>query len=633
MCGIVGVVAKPGRLPKVSDSTLRAMSDAIAHRGPDGQGTFRRAEVAFAHRRLAIRDPQHGRQPWNSRDGQCVLTYNGEVYNDRELRSELETHGHRFSTRCDTEVVMAAYRQWGTDCVNRLHGMFAFGLYDFERQQLLLVRDRFGVKPLVWCDVDDCVAFASEPVALLAWSEVSRQPDWAVISQHLSTFRSTLGDRTVYANIRQLPPAHYLLSIGDKIRIVRYWSHPEHESASDISSFESHFDQAVTRRLVSDVPVGLFLSGGVDSSTIGTKAHDYLDIGTPSFCVTGEQQTSEMTDSHFAKRCATHLRTDHTTITLDAETYWSRWQEMIHRLQVPLSTPNDVLIYEMAKTAKRSVSVVLGGEGADELLGGYAAVQWSGHDYDRSRQLAENRFGGSSAARRLAEVSLQRTYGRTRFESATDHFLSSNCLIPTAVKPHLVAPEFWEDAEYDSRLTTEYQTTLDEQPDQATSNRYARLLHRINLEGLLGRLDQTTMLAGLETRVPFTDHEFVEYASRLPVEHKLRLSSAETAPFLSAPELAARGAFESKVALREFARHRLPIELADRPKASFPTPVAYWIANDWRERIQLHLATSRFIRSVFNPAAISELRENPAAAGMWLWPILNLSFWGDAVLF
>ncbi len=633
MCGIVGVVAKPGRLPSVSDSALQNMSDAIAHRGPDGCGEFRHAEVVFAHRRLAIRDPQHGRQPWVSEDRRCVLTYNGEIYNDAELRAELTSLGQHFATRCDTEVVMAAYRQWGPDCVRRLYGMFAFGLYDFDRQQLLLARDRFGVKPLVWCEVDDCIAFASEPAALVAWSAVPREPDWTVISQHLSTFRTTLGDRTIYAQIRQLPPAQILLARNDSIQIEQYWNYPSDKSVTETSAFETHFDQAVSRRLVSDVPVGLFLSGGVDSSAIGAKAHDHLQTGTPSFCVTGPQHDRELSDSHFAKRCATHLRTEHTTITVDADTYWSRWQEMIHRLRVPLSTPNDVLIYEMAKTAKQSVSVVLGGEGADELLGGYASVQWSGHDYDRSCQLATDRFSGSSSARRLAEVSLQRTYGRNRFGSITDHFLTSNSLIPAAIKPQLFTSEIWQHAEHDQNLVAQYQSALEGRPDQPTSERYARLLHRVNLEGLLGRLDQTTMLAGLEARVPFTDHQFVEYAARLPDNEKLRLSSAETAPYLSATDLATRGALESKVVLRTFAEQRLPRQLAQRPKASFPTPVARWIANEWRERIQSRLATSPFIRSAFNPHAIAELRANPAAAGMWLWPILNLSFWGDSVLF
>lgn len=634
MCGIVGVVAKPGRLPGVSDSVLQSMSEAVAHRGPDGRGEFRHAEVAFAHRRLAIRDPQHGQQPWVSEDQRCVLTYNGEIYNDAELRAELTSLGQHFVTHCDTEVVMAAYRQWGPDCVRRLSGMFAFGLYDFDRQHLLLARDRFGVKPLVWCEVDDCIAFASEPAALLAWSAVSHQPDWTVISQHLSTFRTTLGERTIYARIQQLPPAKILVAKAGSIQIERYWDYPNDETVTEPTSFETHFDKAVSRRLVSDVPVGLFLSGGVDSSAIGAKVHDHLDPGTPSFCVTGEQpEGAQISDSHFAKRCATHLMTGHTTITVDADTYWSRWQEMIHRLRVPLSTPNDVLIHEMAQTAKRSVSVVLGGEGADELLGGYAAVQWSGYDYDRSCQLAADRFLGSSSARRLAEASLQRTYGRTRFDSLTDHFLTSNSLIPAAIKPHLFTSEIWANAEQDQNLAAHYQTALEARPDQSTSERYARLLHRVNLEGLLGRLDQTTMLAGLEARVPMTDHQFVEYATRLPNHEKLRLSSAETAPYLSAAELATRKALESKVVLRTFAEQRLPRQLAHRPKASFPTPVAEWMANEWRERIQARLATSPFIQTVFNPHAIAELRANPAAAGMWLWPILNLSFWGDSVLF
>jgi asparagine synthase (glutamine-hydrolysing) len=636
MCGILGVVRRSATGP-VDGAAVERAAETLAERGPDGSGLLVREGVAFAHRRLAIRDRDGGRQPLLSDDGRCVLTYNGEIYNDGPLRQSLAELGHVFRTRCDTETLLAAYRHWGTDCLARINGMFAFGVYDFDTRTLLLARDRCGVKPLYWCRLAGGVAFASTPAALLRLPEVSARPHWPAVSHYLGTFRTTLGRHTLLDGIETLLPGEFLrftTTDDGRIEIGRYWDYPQTAdegitAAEARATIEHRLREAVRAQLVSDVPVGLFLSGGVDSSTIGCLTRDVGSGPLTAICGQGASGDEESDDLRFARRSARHIGTEVQPETVTPAMYWRTWRQMVERLALPLSTPNDVLIHHMAKAAKRSVGVVLGGEGADELFGGYAVAQWSAKDFLRTRMRTrtQTRIGGG----RLFAESLRRCYGRTDFATAADHFLALNSLIPTAAKPHLLRLAAWSAAGEDEPMRRCYNAVLDERPDERAVARYGRLLHRVNLEGLLTRLDHATMLAGLEARVPFTDHELVEAAYRLPDGCKLAVRGDEPAPFLAAPELAARGSLRSKIVLRQVAGAMMPRALAERPKASFPTQIARWFADEWADAIRSQLVGSSFLREAFRPEAIAELAASPAQAGMWLWPLVNLSLWGDAL--
>ena len=282
MCGIVGAVAKLGQRPSVSSQQLIAMRDVMFRRGPDDCGMFERDNVAFGHRRLAIRDLEAGQQPWVSADGNCVLVYNGELYNDAELRRDLKQLGHRFKTHCDTETLTAAWRQWGADSLPRLAGMFAFAVYDLVEQRLTLVRDRFGIKPLFLASLGNELAFASSAAALLKHPAVSREPNWRAVNHYLTTFRTTLGRETMLRDVQQLRPAELLTwdLRTDRISIDRYWKFPQRPSSTTAGLLPSFDDAArqldtqlcdvTEQHLISDVPVGMFLSGGVDSNTLAT---------------------------------------------------------------------------------------------------------------------------------------------------------------------------------------------------------------------------------------------------------------------------------------------------------------------------------------------------------------------------
>lgn len=633
MCGILGLVARPGRSPDVTRPQLVRMRDVMEARGPDSAGLFQQDNVAFAHRRLAIRDRAHGTQPWVSADRQQVLVYNGEVYNDAELRVELAALGQTFESRCDTEVVLAAYRQWGPECVSRLRGMFAFGIYDFSNRRLFLARDRFGIKPLFFTQRGGELVFASTIAALLAHPEVTKKPCFPAVSHYLTTFRTTLGRQTLYEGIWQLLPGETLTLDDDRVRIERYWEYPESEDSTityrDAAGLlEDALREAVSLRLTSDVPVGLFLSGGVDSNTLAALLCETHTKTTPGWCGGGDG--AALDDFGAARRCARHFAVEYGEVRVAAAEYFDLWLWMIRQTALPLATPTDVVLYALARDMKPTIGVALGGEGADELLCGYSVAHWAGYDFDRQQQLAHGTWQGSLAGQRIFRRSLKSQYGREYFTSAVDHYFALNSLIPAQAKPLLFQPAVWEAADSDRLMHEHYHELFDRFPAETTQQTQTRVLHSVNLESLLSRLDAATMLAGLEARVPYTDHRLVETMFRVPATHKIAVANDEQAGCLASAELERRGSVLSKRILRTVAAPRMPASLALRKKASFPTPVADWLARPWIEHVRTRLYHSPFARATFRPEALNELAGNPKAAGMWLWPLLNVIEWGDA---
>ncbi|MCH8828646.1 MAG: asparagine synthase (glutamine-hydrolyzing) [Planctomycetes bacterium] len=640
MCGILGIVAEPGRSVDLRTPQIVAMRDRMEMRGPDDAGLFAARNVVLAHRRLAIRDLDGGKQPWLTPDEQSVLVYNGELYNDGQLRSDLERRGHRFRSRCDTEVVMQAYREWGVDCVDRFRGMFAFAIYDFRDDSLFLVRDRFGIKPLFLMSLGGTLVFASSIAALLAHPGFSPKPNWSTISHYLTTFRLTLGRATVYEGIQQLLPGERLQWKAGGVRIDRYWDYPQEdedapEFAEAVDEFETQLRQSVSVRLVSDVPVGMFLSGGVDSNTLACLVSGLRGkTRTAGHCGGGVDATnSEQSDFSAAQKCANWVGFDFHETRVSPHEYWERWQWMLRQQATPLSTPTDVILYLLSLDAKRNAGVVLGGEGADELLCGYAVPHYCGNDFDRLHAGNTGHWPGTAEEFSAFRESLRRQYGRDQFSSATDHYFAANSLIPTAVKARLFQPRIWQEADEDARMFGTYSQLLESSDRKdtvlQTARRQMKLLHRVNLEALLSRLDSATMPAGLEARVPFTDHELVERVFRLPQRYRLDVDPSEANPHLSSAQLAQRGSLRSKRLLRSVADRLMPQDLARRKKASFPTPVAKWLAHDWSHAVRERIRSSEFARAVFRPDALNALTENLTQSGMWLWPILNILTWGD----
>ncbi|MDG2360121.1 MAG: asparagine synthase (glutamine-hydrolyzing) [Planctomycetaceae bacterium] len=498
MSGILGVIAPLGRSISVGCERVVAMRDRMTARGPDDAGLLMRGNVALAHRRLAIRDPSAETQPIVSEDGQTVLVYNGELYNDRELRTELQKYGVKFQTRCDTETLLAAWSTWGVDCLQKLKGMFAFGVYDFAENRLFLVRDRFGVKPLFFAEVAGELVFSSTVAAVLEHPHIVRQPNWSTISHYLTTFRTTMGRETMFRGVSQLRPAEYLdwnLHTG-QLQIASYWDFPT-KTIADITSdeaaneLESLIVDATKSRLVSDVPVGMFLSGGVDSSILASYVSESHDSRLLGSCGGGEIESDHAepdNDFSAAAHCARHTGFDFDEVRVSSETYLDCWSEMVHETALPLTAPSDVIIHQLARRMKQDVGVVLGIEGADELLCGYALPHWSIEDFRLARLCATGQWPGQPSSERAFLKSLEATYGRCQFDSLVDHYFAANSLIPLAVKPQLLNEDAWNATGHDEVMVSFYQNEFATdsesrlKDDSSLIHSQSVVLHRLNLK-------------------------------------------------------------------------------------------------------------------------------------------------------
>ncbi len=632
MCGILGVISSSNS-SRLDDAEILRMRDTMVARGPDQEGLFREENIALGHRRLAIRDLSNGKQPWISQDGRFALVYNGEIYNDEELAADLAKQGVHIRTQCDTEVLAEAWSAWGPQCVERLRGMFAFGIVDRKSGQAWLVRDRFGIKPIFYSQINGDFVFASSISAIRKHPKFSSQPNFSAISHYLQTLRITLGRQTVFQNICTLLPAEIIHFDQEKLSHQIYWSPPLPKQHSAIEFQEAVQDlgetlaESVQLRLKSDVDVGMMLSGGVDSNTLATYTR--LQTKHPLVGVCGGGQSSSPSDEvgsdfQFAHDCANEFGFDYSEVRVSQECYLETWQALIADQNTPLSTPTDAIIYHVAKRLKESVGVALGGEGADEAFCGYAIPHWSGNDFERSQNMTKFTATESIQFRQ----SLLSQYGRDRFDSISDHYLTSNGLIPWSAQQALFR-EHWITEDDNLAVQSHYQDLFAAHGDLSMPEKYARVLHQVNLESLLRRLDTATMSASLEARVPYADHVLVEKAFRMPHHFKIDVCPTESQPWLASWELAKRGSLRTKRVLRAVASRLMPKRLALRPKMSFPTPVTSWLNDHWKSWIDHKLKNSAFAQELFRPQALQEASKLPENLSLWKWPILNTILWGE----
>ncbi len=632
MCGILGIIS--GRSDHELDmETVLAMRDTMTDRGPDGAGVFREANVTLGHRRLAIRDAENGHQPWISQNGRFAIVYNGEIYNDQELAASLRQAGVRLKTNCDTEVLAEAWSLWGEQCIERLRGMFAFGVVDRKSGKVWLVRDRFGIKPLFYANVADDFVFASSIAAIRKHPKFSSQPNFAAISHYMQTLRITLGAETVFKNIYTMLPSEVIKYHDQKKQHRFYWDLPTSPQTTQIGFEEAAHEmgatlqEAVRLHLKSDVEVGMMMSGGVDSNTLASITKRYINGPIVGVCGGGIDEQApfpEASDFSFASDCAGSLGFDYSEVRLTGDDYLDAWKTLVGHLETPLATPTDAIIFRIAQRLKRSCGVALGGEGADEAFCGYAVQHWSGNDFDRS----QNMRSLNSAQAEQFRNGLRQQYGLEQFDSIAQHYLSANTLIPWSAQRALFSPALVaQDAQ--SIILQHYENTFSKQRGSTAAESYTKVLLQINLESLLRRLDTSTMAAGLEARVPYADHKVVENSLQLPQDFRIDVCPKENQAWQTSAELNSRGSLRSKRLLRHVASQLLPPRLALRPKMSFPTPLASWLGSHWQAWISNKMRTSSFAQQIFRPEALAELAKAPASISLWKWPVLNTIIWGE----
>ena len=623
MCGIAGIVAADRLDP---DDSVRAvaMRDRISYRGPDGAGLYTDDRVALAHRRLSIVDLAGGHQPLSNETGDVWVTYNGEIYNHADVRPHLEAAGHAYRTRSDTETIVHAYEQWGDDCVHRFRGMFAFGIWDARRRRLLLARDRLGVKPLYWAHVGDRLLFASEIKAILESGLIAPRPNRAVFSEVLAT-RGTAGIETMFEGIYKVLPGHRLIFEDGRVRTERYWElpldgpDPALERLGDvevIDRFRALLQESVRLRLMSDVPLGMFLSGGIDSSAIAALMAREIDRPVDTFSVAfADRRFSEL---EYARAVARAIGANAHEIVIDDNDFFTALPRLVWHEDEPIAHPSSVPLHFVSMLARRHVTVVLTGEGSDELLAGYgkyprAVLNWrAGGIYESIVPAPLRTSIAQSVVPRLPGRAGR--YARRSFlampRNVSAMFLDNFAGVPVRQQHELLSPEVIDNGDpYASSLAYFQQVN-------GASGILGRLLHtdiKTYLVELLMKQDQMSMSASIESRVPFLDHVLVEFAARLPDRLKLR-------------------GFTTKRILREAVRGVLPEEILSRRKMGFPVPFAQWTRGRWQPVVRDVLLDHRTReRGLINAGAVERLldahRDGTVNGGDAIWALMNFELW------
>ena len=623
MCGIAGALDRSGA--PIPIALLRRMSDVIAHRGPDGEGQYADGPVGLANRRLAIIDPRpEGDQPLVDATGDYVITYNGELYNYRELRAELEREGRRFRTATDTEVVVNAYAHWGSACVERFNGMFGLAIWDRRKRQLFLARDRYGVKPLYYAEVGPVVLFGSEIKSLLQHDGLAA----AVSLPHLLeyfTFQNIFTDGTLFAGVKLLRPGHRILleATPGPVRPERYWDFDFHDGpdgASDeeyVEELDRLFRQAVNRQLVSDVPVGAHLSGGMDSGSItalAAQALPHLNTFTVGFDMTSRVGLEVAVDERVkAEAMSYQFRTEQYEAVLKAGDMVRCLPALTWHLEDPRvgqSYPN----YYLARLASRFVKVVLTGSGGDELFAGYpwryyrAVVNQDVDDY------------------------IGKYYG----------FWSR--LVPDELRSSFFAPAVWRELG-DIDTVEIFRGELPDGDVPRSPEEYVNhslyLEARTFLHGLFVVEDKLSMAHGLENRVPFLDNDLVEFAQRLPVRLKLRdlneivrLNENEPGP---KTERYFEKTRDGKLLLRKVMERYVPADITNQVKQGFSGPDSSWFRGDSIDYVREQLLSpDAAIYEFLDPAGVRPLVEEHLAGKanrrLLLWSLLSFEQWCQTFL-
>ena len=620
MCGICGKFSPSG----VKHEEINAMLDSLVHRGPDDSGCYVKANIGLGSRRLSIIDLETGNQPISNEDGTIWVIYNGEVYNHRTLRVQLETKGHLFQTNSDTEVIVHLYEEVGERCVEQLSGMFAFALWDERQQKLVLARDRIGQKPLFYAQDGGDLLFGSEMKAILALHRQERELDPLAMHDYLS-LRFVSAPRTIFRHIQKLPPAHMLVFQDGQIRLRRYWhlSFREKLTLSESEILEALREQikcTVESHLISDVPVGAFLSGGLDSSLIVAILAGHLTQKPQTFSIGVDE--SDFDELPFARLLAEQYGIQHVEERVSANLIQSL-PDMIWHLDEP-SDPIAACMFQAARLASRHVKVVLGGDGGDELFAGFD--RYVGARYINAYSLMPltlrqgliepmlDRLPDSFAYKSLTQK-LRWVHQLSLQATAAEQYAEATCFFRFAHegKRALYTDHLWR--ELGERNSTVAMTELfnhAEADDLLDRMLYTDFVTRLPEHSLV-LTDRMSMAHGLEVRSPFLDHELVEFLAKVPANIKVQNN-------------------QPKYLMRKLAANYLPATILQREKQGFMLPIAYWFRTDLFPLVSRMLEQSYFVKEGwFQKGNIQRLleehRTNRHDHHVRLWMLLTLDLW------
>jgi asparagine synthase (glutamine-hydrolysing) len=600
------------------------MRDVIQHRGPDDAGMFVNARIGLGHRRLSIVDVAAGHQPMTNEDDSLHITYNGEIYNHADYRSQLEQLGHTYRTHCDTETILHLYEEHGHDCVNYLRGMFAFAIWNDKTQELFIARDRLGVKPLYYAHTDDgCLYFASEIKAIFQTGALKPALNFKVLPDYLAN-HATSGEETLYEGVKRLLPGHTLLWRDGKLDIRKYWDvsfvKTVDEGRSDedyIAEWGEMFRTSVMLRLMADVPLGMFLSGGIDSSAIAAVMSGMVDEPIKTFSVAfAEREANEL---EYARMVAQAYKTNHHEVVVSPEEFFHALPRLVWHEDEPLAHPSSVALYFVSLLASQHVKVVLTGEGSDELLAGYGryrktilnlSIGQRYRSFTTSMVRDVIRGGITTLPASRVRQKLLRSFLSVNPDIESIYF-DNFAVFPLTMQSDLLTKEARERIgildPYVGVRAALMETDADSLLDRLLYADIKTYLHE-----LLMKQDQMSMATSIESRVPFLDHKLVEFTCSLPERLKLRGGT-------------------TKYVLRESMKRVLPEAILSRSKMGFPVPIGTWFRGAHRWVMDEYVLSERALsRGLFNPDLVRSVVKRHQSGENHderLWALLNFEIW------
>ncbi len=601
MCGIVGIYSRNG----IDREQVKKATDVMEHRGPDGFGYYFDDKFALGHRRLKIIDlSDNAKQPMSNENGDLWIVFNGEIYNFQELRKELEPK-HKFKSKSDTEVILHAYEEWGPACVEKFNGMWAFAIWNAKQKELFLARDRLGVKPLYYYLGKDRFIFASEIKAILEFG-VPRQINKKILYDYFN-YLILIGDETLFENIKAVPPAHYFVLQGNKVTAKRYWdieyTREQRHEREWVKEIQERFKASVQRRLISDVPIGAFVSGGIDSSLI-VACMKQLSENVQTFCI-GSGDNTELKNAILISE---YFNTEHYETLVTAEDFAKNLPKMIWHYDMPVSFASSIPLYFVSKLTKGKATVVLTGEGADELFAGY-------NRYSIMKRAEKSMLKFlPKFLKNYSVTALNHLFSDVRYRKYAEMLLNGFDFNYATGINAIIGKErgsLLKNIEPNS-VFVERVTKILYEKDTDFLNKVLYLDLKTYLVELLMKQDKMSMAASIESRVPFLDYSLVEFSTRIPSELKL---NGKVGKYL----------------LKKSAEGLLPKQVIYQKKVGFPVPLDKWFRQELSGFVRDELLQDSILKEFFDTKEIERMieRQKRTNCSQQLWAILNFKIWHE----
>ncbi len=639
MCGISGFFNPSGFLENSIDKII-SMTELLHHRGPDDTGYFVDSNVALGHKRLSIIDIEGGKQPMSDSEEEIFIIYNGEIYNFQEIKEELKKIGYKFRTNSDTEVIIYAYKHWDEEFIEKLNGMFAFCIYDKRKNSVYLYRDRIGLKPLYYTFLNDTLIFSSEPKSIFKYSDsIKLKLNIKALSNYLTSHNFHFKDETLFENIKIIEPGYFLKYSKKGVGIKKYWDvnieNNNNLNFEDLKhELKNNLNISTLKRLISDVPLGAYLSGGVDSTVLISIIKDRFRENLKTFTIGFEND--EFNEFNFSEIVNKIYKTDNEKVIFSEDNYFEILEDYLKIKDFPLNVPNEILIYYLSKYLKKDITVVLSGEGSDEILGGYGIFLRSVHDYTKIFILKNCPDFFSDEIKNFQIEKLNKLYKNINFSSIYEFLYNTYSVFTFKEKSFLLNKEILNELDRDNFIIDEFKKIIDKNENANLYDRFSYFLLKFHLPGLLLRLDNATMAASVEARAPFTDYKFVEFSFKIPFKYKIKWKDEKyqmDAVIENAQTISEH--FDiTKYILKESFKNEIPDEIYKRHKWSFPVPLNEFFNEKFKDYSNDIFKKKSIFYEFFNYKNVNNFvnEVHYGNKGLKTWMLLNLKLWMENYL-